>query len=229
MARRTRTLLPVAAACALFAVAAASPALARETALAGGGAAQSQAGRTSNAPALRSLTINGGPYQNPAFNSSFSLTGTAPVGETVSLHFHKAGTDAADYSVVRSVTADATGFWIRPVTANTDYRYYATDGELTSPSVLNQPDPSINGDLQRTVRQNSANTLDGGASPHSTVYLHVHPAGTAAGDYSKLLTVDADGAGYWFLNYQTSADFRIYASHENPAAPDFISYLVQAR
>ena len=86
---------------------------------------------------LRALTINGGTFQSPPYGSVFAITGTAPVGETVSLHFHKAGTPATDYSIVRTVTADNTGFWIRPIAAIVDYRYYATDDALTSPRVLN--------------------------------------------------------------------------------------------
>ena len=86
--------------------------------------------------ATGALMINGGVFTAPAFGTAFVITGTAPVSSPVTLHFHKAGTPATDYSITRTVTADNTGFWIRPIAAIVDYRYYATDDALTSPRVL---------------------------------------------------------------------------------------------
>ena len=68
-----------------------------------------------------------GPYaRTVAKNQSYALTGTSVPGSTVYIHFHKGGTPANDYSIVRSVTADASGNWSRSFVASTDYRLYVS-------------------------------------------------------------------------------------------------------
>ena len=181
-----------------------------------------------SAPA-RALTLNGGGFQSPEVGSSFVLTGTAPVGESVQLHFHRAGTKATDYSVLRTVTADATGFWSRAITADVDYRYYATDAELSTDVVLNAPSPTISGPLSRSITRGSVYLVSGKAVANTTVYLHLHAAGTPAGDYSIVHAVPVDSAGGWSRPDRARSDYRMYVSRNRSADTDYASYLVQSR
>lgn len=178
---------------------------------------------------VRALTINGGGFQDPDAGSSFVLTGTAPVGESVELHFHRAGTAATDFSLLRTVTADGTGFWSRAITADVDYRYYASDAELSTDVVLHRPSPTISGPLARNIKRGSSFLVSGKAVASTTVYLHVHAAGTPSGDYSSVYPVTVDGAGGWSRPDRARSDSRMYVSRTRSAATDYASYLVQAR
>ena len=182
------------------------------------------AGATTTAGALM---INGGTFQSPAYGSTFVLTGTAPVGDTVSLHFHKAGTPANDYSIVRTVAADDTGFWLRPITANIAYRYYATDGTLTSANVLNAPTPTVKSPLRALAALGSTYTLTGGAPPNSVVYVHFHAAGSPASDYSIVRSVNVDDTGAWARPYLVIQDYRFFTSPTDSNDADYAKYLVQ--
>lgn len=59
-------------------------------------------------------------------NSTVVLKGTGVAGSTVRLHFHKAGTEATDYSIVRDVVVASNGTWNRPYVALVDYRLFAS-------------------------------------------------------------------------------------------------------
>jgi hypothetical protein len=63
-----------------------------------------------------------------ALNQSVTVTGTATPKAVVALHFHKAGTPANDYSIVRNVQASTAGRWSRSFVLNPDYRVFATVG-----------------------------------------------------------------------------------------------------
>lgn len=84
-------------------------------------------------------TINGAATRTVKKKSTVTLTGTGLPGQTLTLHFHKAGTAANDYSIVRSVSVTRTGSWSRAFVADVDYRIYATlPNAQTSPTVLVQ-------------------------------------------------------------------------------------------
>ena len=175
------------------------------------------------------MVINGGSTQTPAYGSTFVITGTAPAGATVSLNFHKAGTAATDYSIVRTVLADNNGNWTRAITANVDYRYYANVGSTMSNNVLSQPTATLDGPLSRVATLNALYTLTGTATPGTAVYLHFHAAGTAATDYSIVRLVTADANGNWTRPYLAIRDYRLYVSRSASASASYTSYLVQAR
>jgi hypothetical protein len=58
------------------------------------------------------------------------LRGRAAPDTVVTLHFHRGGTPANDYSMVRLVRANAAGVWTRAIILTSDYRIYATRGAL---------------------------------------------------------------------------------------------------
>ncbi|GAC1439859.1 MAG: hypothetical protein NVSMB55_02550 [Mycobacteriales bacterium] len=71
--------------------------------------------------------VVGGPAVRTAASSSVvTIAGHASPGTTVYLHFHRAGTPAGDYSVVRGVLASRAGTWSRLVSVGSGFRYYAT-------------------------------------------------------------------------------------------------------
>lgn len=168
--------------------------------------------------------------QTPWYNSSFTISGTAPANAVVTLHFHRGGTAPADFSLLRTVTADNNGRWSRPVVANVDYAYYATAGSASSQTVQNQPAASLDGPLSRVVAVRHLFALGGTAVPGSTVYLHLHRPGTAANDFTLVRSVVADRTGRWTRPYLATADYRLYVSRTPAAAPAAKSiYLLQAR
>ena len=59
-------------------------------------------------------------------NQTYPLVGQAVPTSTVFLHFHRGGTPASDYSIVRSVVAGSDGRWVRPYAATTDFRVYVS-------------------------------------------------------------------------------------------------------
>lgn len=71
-------------------------------------------------------TITGPSSRVVRRNSTVTIAGTGSPGQLVTLHFHRAGTAATDYSILRAVPVDAAGRWSRSYVATTDYRYYAT-------------------------------------------------------------------------------------------------------
>jgi hypothetical protein len=58
------------------------------------------------------------------------LVGHGAPHTSVLLHFHKAGTPATDYSLLRSVHVDANGVWTKSVVVSVDYRVYGSRGVL---------------------------------------------------------------------------------------------------
>jgi hypothetical protein len=84
-------------------------------------------------------TVNGPTSRTVRRNSTVAISGTATPGATVTLHFHKAGTAASDYSILRTVSVGSRGSWSRSYLASTDYRYFASlpNGQV-SPTVLAQ-------------------------------------------------------------------------------------------
>jgi sugar lactone lactonase YvrE len=56
------------------------------------------------------------------------LVGHGAPHTSVLLHFHKAGTAATNYNLLRSVQVDAHGVWTKPVVLSVDYRVYASRG-----------------------------------------------------------------------------------------------------
>ena len=169
------------------------------------------------------VTITGGDWQQPVFGTTFTLTGTAPAGSVVTLRFHKSGTPAGSYGVIRTLTTPASGTWTRPIAAIFDYRYYATlattSGLVTSGTVLFQPSPLIDGPLNITMAKNQNYTITGQAAPYSLVYLHFHRNGTPAVDYSVVRPVRTDKNGKWSRPILASIDYRYYISRTPNDAP----------
>lgn len=181
-------------------------------------------------PPTGPVTISGGDLQRPLYGSTFVILGTAPANSTVVLNFHKRGTAGTDYSIVRTVSADASGNWSRGILADTDYRYFANVGTSTSNNVLLQALPTISGPLARVVAKNHTYTITGNAVPGTSVYLHFHRAGTAASDYSIVRSVTANSSGVWTRAYLASVDYRIFVSRAaGDSVTGFTSYLFQAR
>ena len=181
-------------------------------------------------PATRPVTISGDAVQNPLYAGTFVITGTAEANARVDLHFHKPGTPAADYSTVRSVTADSKGNWSRSILATTDYRYYASAGTRTTGVILNQPVPLVDGPLSRTVTKGDWCAVTGRAPAGSVVYLLLHRAGTAPGDFSIVRTATAGSNGGWRFSYRADDDYRFFVARTAEAAyRDGANWLVQAR
>ena len=168
----------------------------------------------------------------PAYGSTFTLTGTAAPSATVILHFHTAAMKAGVYSLTRSVAADNSGRWSLVLTATTDSRYFAsaaTDSTNASGSALVQPRPTVNGPTTRTVTRGAKTTITGTAVPGSTIFLHLNSAGMKAGEYLTRSVVTAAN-GRWSSVFTAKSDSRLYVSR---AAADPVGantlYLVKAR
>ena len=165
------------------------------------------------------VSIASGPVVQPPYGSSWTITGSAAPQRQVTVHFHRAGTAAGDYSLLRTTTADGNGRWTLSMAANVAYRYYATapgssdpSADQTSKTVLEQPAPTLTGPASRVVTRNQSSSLTGSGVPGSAVVVHVHRAGTAAGDYSLLRTMNADSTGRWVWKFTGDRDFRAYVS-----------------
>ena len=82
--------------------------------------------------------VDGHSKRKVAKKSLVVLTGTGTAGSTVYLHFHKAGTPADDYSIVRAVVVSNSGVWVRRFLAK-DYRLFvsnSSDDTLTQASTF---------------------------------------------------------------------------------------------
>ena len=55
--------------------------------------------------------------------ANYTITGTYLPGEDVTLHFHKQGTAAKDYSIARTVHTNSKGAWSKTYRADVDYRF----------------------------------------------------------------------------------------------------------
>ena len=79
--------------------------------------------------------VVGGPLDVfTAKNLPFTITGKAAPYSLLFLHFHKQGTPAADYSIVRTVRTNSIGTWSRAILASSDYRYYASRNAGDTPA-----------------------------------------------------------------------------------------------
>jgi hypothetical protein len=84
-------------------------------------------------------TIAGATTRMVRRNSTYVITGTGTPGATLTVHFHKAGTAANDYSIVRTTTIAANGGWSRSYVAAVDYRFFVSlPNGCVSPAVLVQ-------------------------------------------------------------------------------------------
>ena len=178
------------------------------------------------------VTISGPSVVHPPYNRAFYITGTAPAGASVDLHFHRAGTASTDFSIVRTVVANGAGNWVRLITPNVDYRYYASVGTnpvAVSGTVANEPAATLDGPDTRTVARNATYTLTGTSVPGSVVYLHFHQAGTAADDYSIVRSITTGADGTWTRPYLASTDYRLYVSRSADNLPVGTIYLLLAR
>ena len=171
-------------------------------------------------PAIPSrVTISGNRLHATHLNSVFTITGTAAPLALVTLHFHRAGTAADDYSILRTVTADANGNWHRVVTTSVDYRYFATVANGARATLLPQPEAvTLAGPLVRVVAADQRYTLSGTATPGATVYLHFHKFGMAAGDFGIVRSVIADENGAWARSYEANVDYRVFVSNSSDPA-----------
>jgi hypothetical protein len=71
-------------------------------------------------------TVNGPAARIVKRNATYTITGTSIPGTTVTIHFHRAGTAANDYSILRKVSVAGNGTWAKPYVATIDYRLYVT-------------------------------------------------------------------------------------------------------
>ena len=178
----------------------------------------------SPAPGLP-VGIAGAAVQQPPIGSMFVLRGTGPANTVITLHFHRAGTPAWDYSLLRTVTTDGNGQWSRPVAATADYRYYASAGSgatsLVSTVVQLQPLPGMRGAGLQVVRRNSTVTLSGLGVPGSLVFLHfaVLGANGAPGPYDTVRTVPVAADGTWSRSYLASVGYGVFASRDAGLLP----------
>jgi hypothetical protein len=91
-----------------------------------------QVGTKASAAVLEQVTpsVVGSSKRVGKKGSTIVLVGHGAPHGSVLLHFHKAGTPATDYSLLRSVHVDANGVWTKPVVVSVDYRVYASRGAL---------------------------------------------------------------------------------------------------
>ena len=80
------------------------------------------------------VLINGPLNVTTAKNLPYTITGKAAPYSLLYLHFHKAGTPAADYSIVRAVSVNSVGTWSRAILASSDYRYFASRNAADTPA-----------------------------------------------------------------------------------------------
>ena len=180
-------------------------------------------------PLNLAVTVARGPRHSPAYDSRFVITGRATAGALVTLHFRKAGAPVGEYAIARTVTADASGNWSRPILANAEYRYYATSGSGRSDTVLTTPSPTVDGPAARRVPLRGSYRLTGHALPGSTVLLNFHNADMTPGDYSVLRAVTADANGFWSRTYVPTQDCRVFASRQDGQTSGAPALLLQAR
>ena len=85
-------------------------------------------GNAASAPVLTQIrpTVNGPAARVVKRNATYPITGTSEPGTTVTLHFHRAGTAANDYSILRKVAVASNGTWAKPYVAAADIMLYAT-------------------------------------------------------------------------------------------------------
>ena len=177
--------------------------------------------------ATTGVHLDGPGQRTAAYASTVRITGTAPAGSTVAVFFHRAG--QAGYVQRRSLQASDSGTFSTSYQANDDYRYYAQVGASTTPAVLTQATPTVNGPYTRSAPRNSTVLLSGHAAPNTPVTLHFHRAGTPAGDYSIIRTVASNSNGTWTRPLALVTDQRLYATRGASSEAQAARYLIQAR
>ena len=181
-------------------------------------------------PEDAALAISGASRRFSAYGSAFAITGTAGPGTRVSLHFHPAGQPASDFSVVRTVDADATGAWQWPLTVAGDNSYYATVGDQTTATVLNIAVPTVDGPLTRVVPRGARYTVTGQAVPGTQVELRLRRADPNPGDFNIVRRATVDSTGHWRFSYLARADYSFYVLPAPGAdRPNDTTWLIQAR
>lgn len=189
-------------------------------------------------PIARTVTpgINGAAAQSAPYAGTFQLTGTAPAGSRVTLHLHRQGAPAGDYSLERTVVADAAGVWTRPIAATADYRVYVTSAAYgrdaaRSTNVCLVVAPTVDGARIRVVPRDAVTTLTGWAAPGSVVALQVHRAGRPAASYALEQSVRAAANGRWSLTRTATGDVRVLVTRAggSSSAVGQPTFLIQAR
>jgi hypothetical protein len=142
-------------------------------------------------------------------NSTVTMHGVAQPGESVHIWFHRKGDPATYYTDRRLLTADSAGAFSTTYVADTDYSYYATTVDGSSPVVLTKLYvTTISG--PQSAAYGATVRLSGVALPpgsHVTVYFHrQNSTGYTAG---RSLTSDA--YGNYSTTYVASADYLYYA------------------
>lgn len=83
---------------------------------------------TFTTPTYRALiapTISGGASHTVPKNSTYTIRGTGAPGQNVTVHVHKPGTPANDYSTLRTAYV-SDGAWSTSLVVSGDTRFYAT-------------------------------------------------------------------------------------------------------
>ena len=168
------------------------------------------------------VTISGPATLNPTYGTDVSINGRAPAGSTVGIFFHRA--NVPGYVQRRTLVADSNGVFATSFAPNDDYRYYAQVGTKVSATVLVQATPSVVGSTTRLARKGHTIVLVGHGTPHSSVLLHFHKAGTPATDYSLLRSVHVDARGIWTKPVVVSVDYRVFGSRGvlHPYTPHYL-------
>ncbi len=85
-------------------------------------------GNAASAPVLTLIrtTVDGPGARIVKRNAVYTITGTGEPGTTITLHFHRPGTAANDYSILRRVAVASNGTWAKPYLAATDVMVYAS-------------------------------------------------------------------------------------------------------
>lgn len=85
-------------------------------------------GNAASVPVLTMIrpTVTGPAIRVVKRNSVYTVTGTSIPATTVTLHFHRPGGSASDYSILRRVAVAGNGSWAKPYIAAADIAFYVT-------------------------------------------------------------------------------------------------------
>ncbi len=186
--------------------------------VAGTGVATAATGPVLNGPAQGLATVG----------TTVTISGTAPVGSTVEIWFHKRTPryDPQVYTKRRSLIVGADGTFSTSYVANDDYRYFAQVGAAKSSNHLTQIPVHINGPARQTAVRDAGYHLTGQAIPNTLVKFHLHSKGTAPGVYNMVRTANVRSDGTWSFGIASNTDYRVFAisGANNTFTP---SYLLQ--
>jgi hypothetical protein len=187
---------------------------------AGTGVAAAAAGPVLNGPEQGFATVG----------STVAISGTAPIGSTVDIWFHKRTPRyyTQIYTKRRSLTVGSDGTFSTSYVANDDYRYFAQVGTAKSSTHLTQVPVQINGPATQTAIRDAGYHLTGLAIPNTVVKFHLHAKGTRANDYNMVRTSNVHSDGKWTFKIASNTDYRIFAisAANNTVTP---RYLLQDR